>query len=49
MCEEAVSDVVALGELLLDLPTVSTDGSACPPLKPHPGGPPANLMPALRH
>ena len=38
MCEEAVYDVVALGELLIDFTPVSTDGAGCPTLKANPGG-----------
>ena len=47
MCEEAVYDVVALGELLIDFTPVSTDGAGCPTLKANPGGAPGNLLAAL--
>ena len=43
MCEEAVYDVVALGELLIDFTPVSTDGAGHPTLKANPGGAPGNL------
>ena len=47
MCEEAVYDVVALGELLIDFTPVSTDGAGCPTLTANPGGAPGNLLAAL--
>ena len=47
MCEEAVYDVVALGELLIDFTPVSTDGAGHPTLKANPGGAPGNLLAAL--
>ena len=40
-------DVVALGELLIDFATVSTDGSGYPTMAAHPGGAPANFLAAL--
>lgn len=47
MCEEAVYDVVALGELFMEFTTVSTDGAGCPTLKADPGGAPGDLLAAL--
>ncbi len=41
-------DVVALGELLIDFATVSTDGSGYPTMAAHPGGAPANFLAALK-
>ena len=40
-------DVVALGELLIDFATVSTDSSGYPTMAAHPGGAPANFLAAL--
>ena len=40
-------DVVALGELLIDFATVSTDGDGYPTMAAHPGGAPANFLAAL--
>ena len=40
-------DVVALGELLIDFATVSTDGSGYPTMAAHPGGAPANFLAVL--
>ena len=40
-------DVVALGELLIDFATVSTDESGYPTMAAHPGGAPANFLAAL--
>ncbi len=40
-------DVVALGELLIDFATVSTDGDGYPIMAAHPGGAPANFLAAL--
>ena len=40
-------DVVALGELLIDFATVSTDESGYPTMAAHPGGAPANFLSAL--
>ena len=40
-------DVVALGELLIDFATVSTDGNGYPTMAAHPGGAPANFLAAL--
>ena len=40
-------DVVALGELLIDFATVSTDGDGYPTMAAHPGGAPANVLAAL--
>ena len=40
-------DVVALGELLIDFATVSTDGGGYPTMAAHPGGAPANFLAAL--
>ena len=40
-------DVVALGELLIDFATVSTDGDGYPAMAAHPGGAPANFLAAL--
>ena len=37
-------DVVALGELLIDFATVSTDGDGYPTMAAHPGGAPANFL-----
>ena len=40
-------DVVALGELLIDFATVSTDTDGYPSMAAHPGGAPANFLAAL--
>ena len=40
-------DVVALGELLIDFATVSTDAEGYPTMAAHPGGAPANCLAAL--
>lgn len=40
-------DVVALGELLVDFATVSTDSTGYPTMAAHPGGAPANFLAAL--
>ncbi len=40
-------DVVALGELLIDFSTVSTDPDGYPTMAAHPGGAPANFLAAL--
>ncbi len=40
-------DVVALGELLIDFATVSTDDRGYPTMAAHPGGAPANFLAAL--
>lgn len=40
-------DVVALGELLIDFATVSTDADGYPSMAAHPGGAPANFLAAL--
>lgn len=40
-------DVVALGELLIDFTTTSTDISGYPTMAAHPGGAPANFLAAL--
>ena len=40
-------DVVALGELLIDFATVSTDGDAYPTMAANPGGAPGNFLAAL--
>ena len=40
-------DVVALGELLIDFATVSTDSAGYPTMAAHPGGAPANFLAAL--
>ena len=40
-------EIVALGELLIDFATVSTDGSGYPTMATHPGGAPANFLAAL--
>ncbi len=40
-------DVVALGELLIDFATVSTDETGYPTMAAHPGGAPANFLAAL--
>ena len=40
-------DVVALGELLIDFATVSTDSQGYPTMAAHPGGAPANFLAAL--
>ena len=40
-------DVVALGELLIDFATVSTDPDGYPTMAAHPGGAPANFLAAL--
>ena len=40
-------DVVAIGELLIDFATVSTDADGYPTMAAHPGGAPANFLAAL--
>ena len=40
-------DVVALGELLIDLTCIGADGDGYPTLAAHPGGAPANYLAAL--
>ena len=40
-------DVAALGELLIDFATISTDGAGYPTMAAHPGGAPANFLAAL--
>ena len=40
-------EVVALGELLIDFATVSTDAEGYPTMAAHPGGAPANFLAAL--
>ncbi len=40
-------DVVALGELVIDFATVSTDADGYPTMAAHPGGAPANFLAAL--
>ncbi len=40
-------DVVALGELLIDFATLSTDNDGYPSMAAHPGGAPANFLAAL--
>ena len=40
-------DVVALGELLIDFATISTDSDGYPTMAAHPGGAPANFLAAL--
>lgn len=40
-------DVVALGELLIDFTTQSTDGDGYPTMAAHPGGAPSNFLAAL--
>ena len=40
-------DVIALGELLIDFATQSTDGDGYPTMAAHPGGAPANFLAAL--
>lgn len=40
-------DVVALGELLIDFTTISTDGNGYPTMVAHPGGAPANFLAAV--
>lgn len=40
-------DVVALGELLIDFATITTDDSGYPTMAAHPGGAPANFLAAL--
>lgn len=40
-------DVVALGELLIDFASLSTDGDGYPTMAAHPGGAPANFLAAL--
>ena len=42
-----MTDVVALGELLIDFTTQSTDGEGYPTMAAHPGGAPANFLAAL--
>lgn len=40
-------DVIALGELLIDFATLSTDAEGYPTMAAHPGGAPANFLAAL--
>ena len=40
-------DVVALGELLIDFTTQSTDADGYPTMAAHPGGAPANFLAAI--
>ena len=40
-------DVVAMGELLIDFTTVSSDAEGYPTMAAHPGGAPANFLAAL--
>ena len=40
-------DVVALGELLIDFASLSTDGDGYPTMAAHPGGAPANFLAAV--
>ena len=42
-----MTDVVALGELLIDFTCVSTDAEGYPTMAAHPGGAPANFLAAL--
>lgn len=42
-----MTDVVALGELLIDFATTATDGDGYPTMAAHPGGAPANFLAAL--
>ena len=42
-----MTDVVALGELLIDFTCVSTDAEGYPTMEAHPGGAPANFLAAL--
>ena len=42
-----MTDVVALGELLIDFATITTDGNGYPTMAAHPGGAPANFLAAL--
>lgn len=42
-----MTQVVALGELLIDFTCVSTDGEGYPTMAAHPGGAPANFLAAL--
>lgn len=42
-----MTDVVALGELLIDFTCVGTDGDGYPTMAAHPGGAPANFLAAL--
>ena len=42
-----MTDVVALGELLIDFATQNTDGDGYPTMAAHPGGAPANFLAAL--
>ena len=42
-----MTDVVALGELLIDFTCVSTDADGYPTMAAHPGGAPANFLAAL--
>lgn len=42
-----MTDVVALGELLIDFATVGTDADGYPTMAAHPGGAPANFLAAL--
>lgn len=47
-CSDATTtDVVALGELLIDFATLETDGSGYPAMKANPGGAPGNFLAAL--
>ena len=42
-----MTDVVALGELLIDFTNVSADADGYPTMAAHPGGAPANFLAAL--
>ena len=42
-----MTDVVALGELLIDFACLSTDTDGYPTMAAHPGGAPANFLAAL--
>lgn len=42
-----MTDVVALGELLIDFATISSDSDGYPTMAAHPGGAPANFLAAL--
>ena len=42
-----MTDVVALGELLIDFTCQSTDADGYPTMAAHPGGAPANFLAAL--
>lgn len=45
--ENAMIDVVALGELLIDFACLNTDADGYPTMAAHPGGAPANFLAAL--